>query len=431
MEKQDFVAKGNICYSTGDRTLRVVTDGYLVCQDGVSAGVYEKLPGEYENYPLRDYGDRILIPGLVDLHVHAPQYAFRGLGMDLELLEWLNTNTFPEEMKYKDEAYAAKAYRIFADRLRNSGTTRACIFATVHNPATEILMDQLEESGLITMVGKVNMDRNTPDYLVEENAEKSAEDTVAWLEETAGRYERTKPILTPRFIPSCSDELMRRLKEIQIQYQLPVQSHLSENPGEIAWVQELCPESQFYGDAYDRFGLFGGECRTIMAHCVYSGGEERKRLKERGVFVAHCPQSNTNLASGIAPVRRFLEEGVSVGLGSDVAGGFTESIFRAMADAVQVSKLYWRLVDQKDKPLTMEDAFYLATRGGGAFFGEVGSFEPGYEFDMLVLDDSSLEHPQELNVTNRLERFIYLSDERQIVGKYVAGCQIYDKIEMS
>lgn len=425
MEKRNFAAKGNICYSAEDRSLRVVKQGYLVCQDGKSAGVYEELPADYQEYPVEDYGDQILIPGLVDLHVHAPQYSFRGLGMDLELLEWLNTNTFPEEAKYVDLEYAKKAYGIFTEQMRVSATTRACIFATVHNPATEILMDQLEKTGLVTMVGKVNMDRNSPDYLAEEGAEQSAEATVNWLDHIAGCYERTKPILTPRFIPTCSDDLMRRLKEIQTTYQLPVQSHLSENPGEISWVQELCPESEFYGDAYDQFGLFGGDCKTIMAHCVYSDERERERMKERGVFAAHCPQSNTNLASGIAPVRKFLEEGISVGLGSDVAGGHTESIFRAMADAVQVSKLYWRLVDQKDRPLTMEEAFYLATRGGGAFFGKVGSFEPGYEFDMLVLDDSGLPHPQELDVKDRLERFIYLSDERHIAGKYVAGRKLW------
>lgn len=425
MEKRNFVAKGNICYSAEDMSLRVVKRGYLVCQDGKSAGVYEELPADYQEYPVEDYGDQILIPGLVDLHVHAPQYAFRGLGMDLELLEWLNTNTFPEEAKYADLEYAKQAYGIFTEQMRVSATARACIFATVHNPATEILMDQLENTGLVTMVGKVNMDRNSPDYLAEEGAEQSAAATVNWLEHIAGRYERTKPILTPRFIPTCSDDLMRRLKEIQTTYQLPMQSHLSENPGEISWVQELCPESEFYGDAYDQFGLFGGDCKTIMAHCVYSDERERERMKERGVFVAHCPQSNTNLASGIAPVRKFLEEGISVGLGSDVAGGHTESIFRAMADAVQVSKLYWRLVDQKDRPLTMEEAFYLATRGGGAFFGKVGSFDSGYEFDMLVLDDSSLPHPQELDVKDRLERFVYLSDERHIAGKYVAGRKLW------
>lgn len=425
MEKQRFVLKGNLCYSQDARNLKIVEHGYLVCEDGVSAGVYETLPEEYRDYPVRDCGDQLIIPGLTDLHIHAPQYGFRGLGMDMELLDWLNTHTFPEEAKYRDLEYAQKGYTIFADRLKKSGTTRAVIFATVHKEATKLLMDLLEETGLKTMVGKVNMDRNTPDYLVEESAARSAEATIEWLEETAGRYERTKPILTPRFTPSVTDELMERLKKIQQQYNLPVQSHLSENPGEIAWVKELCPWSACYGDAYDHFGLFGGDATTIMAHCVYSGDEERKLMKERGVYVAHCPQSNTNLASGIAPVRTYLEEGIRIGLGSDVAGGFTESVFRAMADAIQVSKLYWRLVDETKKPLTMEEAFYLGTKGGGSFFGAVGSFEKGYELDALILDDSELLHPQPLTIAERLERFIYLSDERHIVGKYVAGRKIW------
>lgn len=425
MEKQRFVLKGNLCYCEDAGCLKVIRQGYLVCEDGLSAGVYETLPHEYQDYPVEDFGDRLIIPGLTDLHIHAPQYAFRGLGMDMELLDWLNTHTFPEEAKYRDVEYAKKAYAIFADRLKKSGTTRAVIFATVHREATRLLMDMLEETGLKTMVGKVNMDRNTPDYLVEGSARQSAEETIRWLEETAGRCERTKPILTPRFIPSVTDGLMERLKKIQQEYKLPVQSHLSENPGEISWVQELCPWSACYGDAYDHFGMFGGDVKTIMAHCVYSGEQERRLMKDRGVYVAHCPQSNTNLASGIAPVRAFLEEGVHTGLGSDVAGGFTESIFRAMADAVQVSKLYWRLVDETKKPLTMEEAFFLGTKGGGSFFGNVGSFEKGYEMDALVLDDTDLPHPQPLEIPERLERFIYLSDERHIAGKYVAGKKIF------
>lgn len=427
MEKQVFVLKGNLCYSTGQKKLRVVEHGYLVCEDGISAGVYEELPAHYMGCPVTDYGDKLIIPGLVDLHLHAPQYAFRGLGMDMELLEWLNTHTFPEEAKYRDLEYARDAYNIFVDDLKHGATTRACVFATVHLPATEYLMDRLESSGLKTMVGKVNMDRNTPDYLVEESAEKSAADTIQWLERTQGKYVRTKPILTPRFIPSVSDELMRQLREIRQAYGLPVQSHLSENQAEVEWVKELCPWSQCYGDAYDRFGLFGGaeDGRTIMAHCVYSGDEERRLMKKRGVYVAHCPQSNTNLASGIAPVRKYLEEEIHVGLGSDVAGGFTESVFRAMADAVLVSKLYWRLVDEAMKPLTVEEAFYLGTRGGGSFFGNVGSFERGYELDAVILDDSKLRHPQHLEIKKRLERVIYLSDDRHIVGKYVAGRKIF------
>lgn len=425
MEERSFVLKGDVCYSLNVTALSQTERGYVVCEGGICQGVYQKLPEQYEHLPLTDCGNQLIIPGLTDLHIHAPQYAFRGTGMDLELLEWLNQCAFPEEAKYRDLEYARNAYSIFADAMKKSATTRACIFATIHRPAVELLMDLMEESGLETMVGKVNMDRNSPKLLIEESAEKSAADTIQWLEEIKGRYRHVKPILTPRFIPSCTDELMKRLKEIGRAYGLPVQSHLSENRSEIAWVQELCPESQFYGDAYDRFGLFGGDAKTVMAHCVYSGEEECRRMKEKGVYVAHCPESNMNLSSGIAPVRKFLDMGVKTGLGSDVAGGCSESLFRAMGQAIQVSKLRWRLVDETLKPLTVEEAFYMATKGGGEFFGRVGSFEPGYEFDAVIINDDGLRHPQPMDMKQRLERVIYLSDDRQIAGKYVGGRKIF------
>ncbi len=229
----------------------------------------------------------------------------------------------------------------------------------------------------------------------------------------------------PRFVPSCSDRLMEGLGELRRRYGLPVQSHLSENREEIRWVRELCPWSEDYGEAYDRFGLFGGDSKTVMAHCVWSGEKERERIRQRGVFVAHCPESNLNLASGTAPVRAYLDSGISVGLGSDVAGGSSASLFRAVRQAVQVSKLVPQGQGPGLTPLTVPEAFYLATRGGGAFFGKVGSFEEGYELDALVLDDSRYRHPQELSVSERLERLLYLADEPDITAKYVAGRLIF------
>ena len=422
---KNFVLKGNICYSEDPRTLKMVEQAYLVCRDGKSAGIFKEIPAQFEDYPLEDCKDTLIIPGLVDLHIHAPQFSLRGMGMDLELLDWLNTNTFPEEAKYADLEYAKKAYGIFAESMKRSATTRSCIFGTIHRQATELLMDLMEETGLKTMVGKVNMDRNSPDYLREQSAEESGQETLLWLKETGSRYKNVKPILTPRFIPTCTDELMERLGKLQKEYGLPLQSHLSENQGEVAWVKELCPASRFYGDAYDQFGLFGENGKTIMAHCVSSSEDEIELIKERGVYIAHCPQSNTNLSSGIAPVRTYLDRKVNMGLGSDVAGGSGESIFRAMADAIQVSKLRWRLKDESLKPLTVEEAFYLGTAGGGSFFGKVGSFREGYEFDALILDDSGLPYPQTLTLKERLEWFIYLSDDRHLRGKYVGGNRIF------
>ena len=165
-------------------------------------------------------------------------------------------------------------------------------------------------------------------------------------------------------------------------------------------------------------------CPTIMAHCVHSTDEEIQMIKDQGVYIAHCPESNTDIASGIAPIRRYLDMGLHVGLGTDVAGGFSLSMFRAIADAIQVSKLRWRLMDQTQAPVTLEEAFYMATIGGGSFFGKVGSFEKGYEFDAMILDDSNIRHPQEISTRDRLERLVYLSDDRNLVGKYVQGRKV-------
>lgn len=392
--------------------------------NGLSGGVYSEIPSEYQDLPVIDYTGKVIIPGLVDLHIHASQYPYRGLGMDLELLEWLEQHAFPEEAKYKDVSYATKAYQIFTEDIKHSATTRLCAFATLHSNGTKILMELLNDVGVKAYVGKVNMDRNCPDILREESASAAASDTYEWALETMDAYENVKPMLTPRFIPTCSDELMKELGDIQKKTKLGMQSHLSENLGEIEWVKELCPNTKHYGDAYHQFGLFGGDCDTIMAHCVYSNDDEIALMKENGVMVAICPQSNTNIASGIAPTRKYLDRGLRVGLGSDIAGGSSLSIFRAMTDAIQCSRLYWRLIDQSANPLKVEEAFYLGTMGGGEFFGKVGSFLPEFEFDAVILDDTSLKHPQPLTVKERLERLIYLSDDRHVIGKYVAGTKV-------
>lgn len=431
--RQSFILKGDICYSKSPTHLEYLTGGRIVCENGLTAGVFAELPERFSGLPLIDYGNALIIPGLVDLHIHAPQYAFRGLGMDLELLDWLNSRAFPEEAKYADEAYADRAYSLFVKELRKGPNTRACIFATRHAAATELLMDKLEASGLVSLVGKVNMDRNSHPGLQETCADESAADTVRWLENISGRHTNTLPILTPRFIPSCSDELMQRLRDIQRQFRLPVQSHLSENPSENAWVRELCPNAASYADAYRQCGLFGEDVPTVMAHCVWVSDEEIDMMRDNRVFVAHCPQSNMNLSSGIAPARRFLDKGVPMGLGSDVAGGCHTSIFRAMSDAVQASKLRWRLVDQAEAPLTMEEAFYLATTGGQAFFEQAGTdrggFEPGDAFDALVIDDNTLAAPFALDIPERLARVVYFSDDRHIRAKYVRGATLFTDME--
>ena len=426
-----FILKGNICQTLHPKELDLHENAYAVCVDGVSKGVFDTLPEEYTSLPLYDYGDTLVFPGMVDLHVHAPQYAFRGMCMDLELMDWLNRYTFPEEEKYEDPEYAEKAYGMFVDALKSGATTRSCIFATRHRPATELLMQLLEESGLVSYVGKVNMDREASEALTEESADVSARSTVEWIRAVKGKFLHTKPILTPRFIPCCTDQLMEKLRQIQMAYGIPVQSHLSESKGEIEFVKFLHPDDPFYGDVYNDYDLFGKnddidtDVKTVMAHCVWSSDEEIALMRENGVFVAHCPASNMNLTSGIAPIRKYLDLGLNVGLGSDIAGGHSDSIFRAITDAIQVSKMYFRMVDESVRPLVFPEAFYLATMGGGAFFGKVGCFEEGYAFDAVVLDDSVLPHPQSLTLAQRMERAVYLGlDEKNITAKFIAGKKI-------
>ncbi len=422
MDMKLFALKGNILYSRSPKELVCIPNGYLVCEDGKVEGVYEILPEKFKGITCTDYQDSLIIPGLIDLHTHAPQYAIRSLGMDMELLKWLEHNTFPEEAKYADLEYARKAYTIFAEDLKKSATTRACIFGTIHVEGTGVLMELLEETGLKCMVGKVNMNRNCPPALCED-MEQSVRDTRKWLEESR-KYSNITPIITPRFLPSCTDDLLTELAIICREEKLQVQSHLSENLSEIEFVKELFPSTAGYADAYNQYKLFGGDVPTIMAHCIYLTKEEIELAYENKVFIAHCPDSNMNLSSGIAPVRTYLDRGLKMGLGSDVAGGDSISLFKTMAEAVKVSKLLWRLQDQSLSPLSMEEAFYLGTKAGGEFFGKVGSFEPGYEFDAVVIDDASLVHPQPLTLKQRLERVIYLSDDRNVADKYVAGKKI-------
>ena len=427
---KSFVLKGDLVFNKTKDRLETIENGFLVCRNGLTEGVYKsfnEIPEEFRQFEMHDYSGHLIVPGLTDLHAHAPQYMFRGIWMDMELLEWLNTHTFPNEAKYADMDFARKAYRIYSDDIKKSATTRLVAFGTIHTDATLMLMDMMEESGVVSCIGKVNMDRNSPDYLIE-TTEESVSETRRWLGEVNKKsYKNTMPILTPRFIPSCTDELMKDLGVISRESNLPLQSHLSENLSEIEWVKELCPWSEGYGDAYDKMGCFGGEGRkAIMAHCVWSSDEETELMKKNGVFIAHSPSSNNNLASGIAPVRRYLDRGLNVGLASDVAGGSNASIFRTVSDAIQVSKLYFRYIDDSMKPLTLPEAFYLATKGGGAFFGKCGSFENGYEADILVLDESSIPTPLDnLKLEERLERFIYLADERDITHKYVRGSQLF------
>ena len=415
--------RGDVVFTPGPERFRAIEDGFvLVDDDGKVVDVVGSLTGQYADVDIVDRSGSLIIPGFNDMHVHAPQYPQAGLGFDDELLPWLERYTFVDEAKYCDLAVADHWYRRFLTHLWQVGTLRFSAFATLHGDATWRLIQLAQESGLRPMIGKVNMDRNAPDNLLE-STQRSLEDTEALIKRTAEDAPDVGFIVTPRFVPSTTPELMEGLGELVRRYRLPVQSHLDENRSEVEWVRKLHPDIPTYAQVYEHYGLMP-QNRTIMAHCIWLADAERALLKDRNVMLAHCAQSNLNLQSGIMPARRYLERGLRLALGSDVAAGHEPDMNRHIVASVEASKaLRFMPGHEGDRPLRLSEAFYMATKSGGSFFGRVGSFEPGYEFDALVIrEDKSL---LELSVEERLERFLYAGASDAIRERYVSGHMVY------
>ena len=417
-----MLLRGNVIHAPELGRLETLPRGWLVLEDGVIAGLYERLPKRYANAPVEDYGDCLILQSFADMHLHAPQYPMLGRGVDLPLLEWLDTYTFPMEAHFSDTAYARQVYRQLAQDLIDHGTTRVAMFSSVHRAATYVLMEELEAAGVAGCVGKVNMDRNCPDSL-RETTEASLTDTERWLEECGGRFQDLFPILTPRFTPSCSDRLMAGLGRIAEKRGLPVQSHLSESLAEIDWVRELHPDCGRYWESYAKYGLW--KERTIMAHCVHSDREEREAMRKAGVLAVHCPDSNTNLRSGIAPVRRMLEEGVRVALGSDIAGGALLSMWQVAAAAIRVSKEREFHDPEHPRFLTAAEAYYLASSAGHMYFGDAPGFAVGNRLHAVVVDDGIFPSSHSpLSLTERFERALYLTGREHIRAVYSGGRRV-------
>jgi guanine deaminase len=413
--------KGHILFTKEKDRFEVFENGAILVEDGKVIEVLDKLPDSIEELEVFDMGNRLIIPGFVDLHFHAPQFPNLGLGLDKELLPWLDDYTFPEEAKFADLEYAQNVYARVAREIWRQGTTRIVLFSSLHRPGTELLMSIFDRAGLGAYVGKVNMDRNTPDTLIE-STDFSLEETRAWIEATQDRFPKVKPIITPRFVPTCTSDLMKGLGNLAKVYDLPVQTHISENLDEVEWVKILHPESKDYVSVYEDHGLLGP--RTILAHCVHNTDDEIAKMAALGVVAAHCPNANYNLASGIMPVRKFMNAGVKVGLGTDVGAGHKISIASVMSAAIQASKIAWLNSGKTLAPLSTAEAFYLGTKSSGAYFGNVGSFEPGYEFDALVIDDHRLGVTEGRTLEERLQRFLYIGDDRNIIARYVSGSEI-------
>lgn len=411
------ILRANLIHTPALGRLETIPRGYLVLEDGVIRGLYEALPEEWAACPVTDYGEALLMPSFADLHLHAPQYPMLGMGMDLPLLDWLDAYTFRTEARFADLDYARRVYRRLAGELIAWGTTRVAVFSSRHTDATLVLMEELERAGVTGYVGKVNMDRNSGP--AQETTVQSVDETLRWLE--ACRFAHVKPILTPRFTPSCTDALMAELGRLAQERDLPVQSHLSENTGEMAWVRELHPDCSQYWETYGKYGLW--KAGTLMAHCVHSDGREQAAMAEAGVWAVHCAASNVNLCSGTAPVRELLDRGVRVALGSDIAGGDQLSMSRAVTMAIRASKQ--KQMETGAPFLTVPEAYYLGSTAGHQYFGGGAGFQPGDRLHAIVVDDAALPEPaRELRLSERFERAIYLMEKEHIRAVYSEGRQV-------
>ncbi|OQR82940.1 guanine deaminase [Achlya hypogyna] len=437
--------KGVVIHSLRFGVLEVLESG-LIGANAQGKIVYvhdlNKVPLASVQYDrLVDHGRKLLLPGFVDGHAHAPQYSFLGVGMHLPLLEWLNTYTFPHEAKFADLSYAKSMYTKAVKRHVANGTTTCSYFATVHLEASKALADIIQDVGQRGYVGKVNMDRNATPELTE-TTEESLANTQAFVDYVlAKKDDLVTPVITPRFVPSTTSTLMHGLAKISRKHSppLPVQSHLSENKNEIAWVKELHPDCANYAQVYHKHGLLHE--RSYMAHCIWCGGDERALLQSTGTAMIHCPNSNFSLTSGVLNVRRSLREGIKVGLGTDVSAGYTTSMLDAVRNTVVASKLVAmghgsgkEPADADEAPLSYAEAFHLATVGGAEALSledKVGNFVPGKELDMLVVDltadDSPVDEYEHDDALHRFQKFLFVGDDRNITDVYVRGRQVHHR----
>ncbi|KAH6607815.1 guanine deaminase [Trichoderma cornu-damae] len=410
---------------------------------------------------------QFFFPGFVDTHIHAPQYANAGIFGKSSLLDWLETYTFPLESSLKDLAKARRVYARCVRRTLSHGTTTAAYFATIDVAATNLLADLCLSMGQRAFVGRVCMDATevNPAYYRDASAEESLEatrQTIDHVRKMDPGFDIVSPILTPRFAPSCSREAMARLAQLHRETGLPIQTHISENLGEIQLVARLFPEADSYADVYDRFGLLTP--RTVLAHAVHISDEEAELIARKGSKVSHCPCSNTCLTSGPARVRWMWDKGIDVGLGTDVSGGYSPSILEAARQAAMVSRHVAMGIDMpndggaaaddaaatgKDEAkddakerakLTVEEVLYLATRGGARCVGledKIGGFAVGMEWDAQLVslgqvgDDGDVreqdadEGPVDVfgweTWEDRLAKWLYNGDDRNTKRVWVKG----------
>lgn len=400
--------------------LLVVEDGKVV-RNGHAADLLSTLPAGTE---VIEYKDALITPGFIDTHIHYPQTGMIA-SYGEQLLDWLDTYTFPTERAFADKAHAGEVAQVFLRELLRNGTTTALVFGSVHKESVDAFFEQAHKLDLRMIAGKVLMDRNAPDYLTD-TAESGYADSKELIERWHGKG-RLHYAVTPRFAPTSTPEQLALAGKLFQEYpDLYMHTHLSENRKEIEWVRELFPERKGYLDVYDHHGLIGA--RSVFAHGVHLCDDECRRLGETGSAVAFCPTSNLFLGSGLFDLEKVEGFGVRVGLGTDVGAGTSFSQLQSLNEAYKVMQL-------QGKKLDPFKSLYLATLGGARALyvdDRIGSLQPGKDADFVVLDYKAtplIEYrlSQARSLEERLFALMILGDDRAVKETYAAGVSVHRK----
>jgi len=399
-------------------------DGLLSVRDGLVAAMgpaSELLPGLPSDVEVITHPDSILMPGFVDTHIHYPQTDV--IGSDgRQLLDWLQDHTFPAERRFSDPAHAHEVAEFFLDELARNGTTTAMVFCTVHRPSVEAFFESAAKHRMRMVAGKVLMDRNSPDYLLE-SAAVGERNTRELLEKWHGR-DRLSYAITPRFAATSSADQLQSAGLLARQFpNCLIQTHLAENPAEIAWVRQLFPQARSYLDVYDRYGLLRD--RAVYAHCIHLDASDRARMAESGAAAAFCPSSNFHLGSGLFDIAAADAARMPFSVATDVGAGCSFSMLRTLGDAYRVAQL----AHQHLPPLR---AFYLATLAGARALGldnRIGKLEAGMEADFIVLDLRATpliarRTAQARTLAEKLLILMSLGDDRVVSGTYILGQEV-------
>lgn len=412
---------GDIIFAHDRDTLKVHENAYLLVKDGFVDGIFPVLPEKYSGIKPEELGRGVLIPAFSDLHIHASQYAQRGIGMDKLLFDWLSSYTFPQEARFADPEYARAMYDAVTLAMLRCGTFHAAVFTTIHRAASGYLFERAKALGMQAYIGKVNMDMFSPEFLCE-TAEESLTETEAFISSYLGDP-RVKPILTPRFAPTCSEPLMKGLGKIAAKYHAGLQTHLVESPAEAESARNWAPGYACDSEIYEKCGLLG-HGPAIFAHVIFPEKRDLDIIRKYNAIAVHCPESTTNITAGIMKAESLMrEENISIALGSDVGGGPSPAMYRQAAFAVQLSKQREFYFPEESGHLSFAQAFAMATLTGGSVFDRVGSLAPGYRFDALVIDGLE-DSAAPLTPLERLERFCYCGNDMNITKRFIDGKEI-------